>query len=76
MYAGRADNENRIKELKEHLSLDTFCLQSFDATDANCGSVGLGPERGRRRGSRAPARAPDATVPTVQLLHQRPGDLP
>ncbi len=34
MYAGRADSENRIKELKEDLSLDTFCLKSFDATDA------------------------------------------
>jgi Transposase DDE domain group 1 len=34
MYAGRADSENRIKELKEDLSLDTFCLQSFEATDA------------------------------------------
>ena len=34
MYAGRADSENRIKELKEDLSLNTFCLQSFDATDA------------------------------------------
>jgi hypothetical protein len=34
MYVGRADSENRIKELKEDLSLDTFCLQSFDATDA------------------------------------------
>jgi hypothetical protein len=34
MYAGRADSENRIKELKDDLSLDTFCLQSFDATDA------------------------------------------
>ena len=34
MYTGRADSENRIKELKEDLSLDTFCLQSFDATDA------------------------------------------
>ncbi len=34
MYAGRADCENRIKELKEDLSLDTFCLQSFDATAA------------------------------------------
>jgi hypothetical protein len=34
MYAGRADSENRIKELKEDLSLETFCLQSFDATDA------------------------------------------
>jgi hypothetical protein len=34
MYAGGADSENRIKELKEDLSLDTFCLQSFDASDA------------------------------------------
>ncbi len=31
---GRADSENRIKELKQDLSLNTFCLQSFDATDA------------------------------------------
>lgn len=34
MYAGRADSENRIKELKDDLSLDSFCLKSFDATDA------------------------------------------
>lgn len=34
MYAGRADSENRMKELKEDLSLETFCLQSCDATDA------------------------------------------
>ncbi len=34
MYSGRAESENRIKELKEDLSLDGFCLQSFDATDA------------------------------------------
>jgi hypothetical protein len=34
MYGGRADSENRIKELKEDLSLDSFCLKSFDATDA------------------------------------------
>lgn len=34
MYAGRADCENRIKALKEDLSLDTFCRQAFDATDA------------------------------------------
>jgi DDE family transposase len=34
MYGGRADSENRIKELKEDLSLDTFCLKSFDPTDA------------------------------------------
>jgi hypothetical protein len=34
MYTGRADSENRIKELKDDMSLDTFCRQSFDATDA------------------------------------------
>jgi hypothetical protein len=34
MHVGRADSENRIKELKEDLNLDTFCLKSFDATDA------------------------------------------
>lgn len=34
MYVGRADSENRIKEMKEDLGLDTFCLKSFDATDA------------------------------------------
>lgn len=34
MYGGRADSENRIKELKEDLNLDTFCLKSLDATDA------------------------------------------
>ena len=34
MYAGRADSENRIKELKADLSLDSFCLKSFNATDA------------------------------------------
>jgi len=34
MEAGRADSENRIKELKEDLSLDTLCLQSVEATDA------------------------------------------
>jgi hypothetical protein len=34
MDTGRADCENRIKELTEDLSLNTFCLQSFDATDA------------------------------------------
>lgn len=34
MYTGRADSENRIKELKEDLSRDTFCFQSFEATDA------------------------------------------
>jgi hypothetical protein len=45
MYAGRADTENRIKELKDDLSLHTFCLQAFDATDAafrtGCGLYNL-----------------------------------
>ncbi|BFU90227.1 MAG: hypothetical protein NTAFB01_14140 [Nitrospira sp.] len=35
MYAWRADSGNPIKELKEDLILDTFCLQSLDATDAS-----------------------------------------
>ncbi len=34
MYADRADCETRTTELKEDLSLDTFYLQSFDATNA------------------------------------------
>jgi hypothetical protein len=34
MDAVRAGSENRIKELTADLSPDTFCLQSFDATDA------------------------------------------
>ena len=34
MYADRADCETRITELKEDLSLDTFYLQSLDATNA------------------------------------------
>ena len=29
-----ANPRSRVKELKEDLSLDTFCLKSFDATDA------------------------------------------
>jgi hypothetical protein len=33
MYGGRTDSENRIKQLKEDLTLDTCCLKSFDATD-------------------------------------------
>jgi Transposase DDE domain group 1 len=45
MYFARADSENWIKELKEDLSLDTFCLKSFDATDAafrmGCGLYNL-----------------------------------
>ncbi|MDF0677238.1 MAG: hypothetical protein P0120_23320 [Nitrospira sp.] len=31
---GPGRQRNRIKELKDDLSLDTFCLQSFDAPDA------------------------------------------
>ena len=32
-YNGRADFENRIKELKQGCGLEGFCLDSFDATD-------------------------------------------
>jgi hypothetical protein len=32
-YNGRADFENRIKELKRGCGLEGFCLDSFDATD-------------------------------------------
>ncbi len=33
-YNGRADCENRIKELKEDFAANGFCLQSFDGTEA------------------------------------------
>ena len=33
-YNGRADAENRIKELKHDLGADGFCLKSFDGTEA------------------------------------------
>ena len=33
-YNGRADCENRIKELKYDFNVDGFCLQSFDGTEA------------------------------------------
>jgi hypothetical protein len=33
-YNGRADSENRFKELKEDFGADGFCLQSFDGTEA------------------------------------------
>jgi hypothetical protein len=33
-YNGRADSENRLKELKEDFGADGFCLQSFDGTEA------------------------------------------
>ena len=35
MYNGRADCENRIKELKEDFGLDNFCLKDFWATEAS-----------------------------------------
>ncbi len=35
IYAGHANSEReQIKELRENLSLDTFCFQSFDSTGA------------------------------------------
>lgn len=33
-YNGRADCENRLKELKEDFGANGFCLQSFDGTEA------------------------------------------
>lgn len=33
-YNGRADSENRFKELKEDFGAGGFCLQSFDGTEA------------------------------------------
>ena len=35
IYNGRADCENRIKELKNDFGLDCFCLQNFWATEAS-----------------------------------------
>ena len=35
VYNGRADCENRIKELKSDFGLDCFCLQDFWATEAS-----------------------------------------
>ena len=35
MYNGRADCENRIKELKEDFGLENFCLKDFWATEAS-----------------------------------------
>jgi hypothetical protein len=34
LYRGRADYENRIKELKADFGLDSFCLRDFWATEA------------------------------------------
>lgn len=33
LYRNRADAENRIKELKEDFALQSFCMNSFDATE-------------------------------------------
>jgi hypothetical protein len=35
LYKNRADAENRIKELKEDFGLESFCINSFDATEAS-----------------------------------------
>ena len=37
LYRGRADCENRIKELKADFGLDSFCLRDFWATEAALG---------------------------------------
>ena len=34
MYRGRADCENRIKEIKEDFAFDSFNMQDFAATEA------------------------------------------
>lgn len=34
MYRGRADAENRIRELKEDFGMDGFCMQKFAATES------------------------------------------
>lgn len=35
LYNGRADCENRIKELKQDFGLESFCMQDFWATEAS-----------------------------------------
>jgi len=35
LYNGRADCENRIKELKQDFGLESFCLKDFWATEAS-----------------------------------------
>ena len=35
LYNGRADCENRIKELKQDFGLESFCLKDFWATKAS-----------------------------------------
>jgi len=37
LYRGRADSENRIKELKHDFSIDDFVTNNFRATEA-CGN--------------------------------------
>ena len=39
LYRGRADAENRIKELKYDFALDSFCLNKFWATEAAFRSI-------------------------------------
>lgn len=39
MYRGRADAENRIKELKYDFAMDAFCLKKFWATEAAFRSI-------------------------------------
>lgn len=41
-YRGRADCENRIKELKYDFGADSFCLQDFWATEAALNTVMIG----------------------------------
>ena len=39
LYRGRADCENRIKELKADFGLDSFVLRDFWATEAAVGAL-------------------------------------
>ena len=41
LYNGRADCENRIKELKQDYGLESFCLKDFWATEASFRSIML-----------------------------------
>ena len=41
MYRGRADCENRIKELKYDFAADSFCMKDFWATEATLNTVML-----------------------------------
>ena len=45
-YRGRADCENRIKELKADFGLDTFNLHDFWATEAALGTGNASPSDG------------------------------